>query len=291
MNGNNTTFVGGESSSGNEMILVNNTVWKQFDVKKEGDYRIWIKGSGTFSVAIDDQEKIVNATMNRPATFSGSFQLKEGNSRLEITPLQELADNIRSSNASGNDINVIDSIWLVSDSNNNNRLHELLNNNNNNNNSGNISLDQIQVIATTPISNNVWSSQKYEINLNDNTTQPLMISLAEPFNPNLKAAIYTKEGELSKVENLIPLFYSLKSGIYIDSLAPDAKVVIYDASTKLQSFAVATFISLASYVLLILSANVNLTNRFKRLVNALNSLMKQRISQDRNNNNNRGYKS
>ena len=55
-----------------------------------------------------------------------------------------------------------------------------------------------------------------------------MISLAEPFDPNLKAAIYTKDG-LSKTENLIPLFYSLKSGIYIDSLATDAKVVIYDA--------------------------------------------------------------
>ena len=56
-------------------------------------------------------------------------------------------------------------------------------------------------------------------------------------------------------------------------------------SAPLQWFAVATFISLASYVLLILSANVKLTNGFKGLVYNLNRLMKQRISQDRNNNN------
>ena len=119
-----------------------------------------------------------------------------------------------------------------------------------------------------------------------------MISLAEPFNPNLKAAIYTKDG-LSKTENLIPLFYSLKSGIYIeDSLAKDEKVVIYDTSASLGWFAVTSFISLASYVLLILSANVKLTNGFKGLVCNLNHLMKQMISQKRkNNNNNRGYNS
>ena len=92
MNGNNTTIVGRESFSSNEMILMNTTAWKQFDVKKEGDYKIWIKGSGMFTVVIDNHKEIVNATMNRP-TFSGSFQLKEGDSRLEITPLQELADN------------------------------------------------------------------------------------------------------------------------------------------------------------------------------------------------------
>jgi hypothetical protein len=104
----------------------------------------------------------------------------------------------------------------------------------------------------------------------------LIISLAEPFNPNLKAAIYTKDGELSKVENLIPLFYSLKSGIYIeDSLATDAKkVMIYDASAPLQWFAVTSFISLGSYVLLILSANAKLTSGLKGFVCALGRLMK-----------------
>jgi hypothetical protein len=180
MNGNNTTIIGGESSSRNEMILMNTTAWKEFNVKKEGDYRIWIKGSGTFSVVIDDQKEIVDATMNTHATFSGSFQLKEGDSRLEITPLQELADNTRNSKAT-DDVNVIDSIWLVSDS-NNSRLHELHDDNDNNNK--NASLNQMQVITTTPISNNVWSSQKYEIKLNNITTKPLMISLAEPFDPN-----------------------------------------------------------------------------------------------------------
>jgi hypothetical protein len=265
---------------------MNTTAWKQFDVKKEGDYKIWIKGSGMFTVVIDDHKEIVNATMNKPS-FSGSFRLKEGDSRLEITPLQGLAENTSNSKAS-DDINVIDSIWLVSDS---NHLHELLgNSNNNNNNDRNISLNQMQV-TTTPISNNVWSSQKYEIKLNNNITmKPLMISLAEPFNPDLKAAIYTKDGGLSRVENLIPLFYSLKSGIYIDdSLATDAKVVIYSANVPLGWFAVSSFISLASYVLLILSANVKLTNGFKGLVCNLNRAMKQRISQNRNNN--RGYNS
>jgi hypothetical protein len=150
----------------------------------------------------------------------------------------------------------------------------------------------MQVTATPTISNNVWSSQKYEIKLNNvtTTTKPLMISLAERFNPNLKASIYTKDGGLSKVENLIPLFYSLKSGIYIeDSLATDAKVVIYDARAPLQWFAVSSFISLVSYVILILSTNVRLTNGFKRLVYSLNRLMKQRISQIRKNN--RGFNS
>jgi hypothetical protein len=264
-------FEGESDMNGN---IMSTTAWKQFDVRKEGDYRIWIKGSGMFSVVIDDQKEIVNATMNRPATFSGSFQLKEGDSRLEITPLQEPAGNTHNSKAS-DDINVIDSIWLVSDS-DNNRLHDLLYGEDNNNNR-NISLNQTQAITTTiPISSNVWTSQKYEIKLNNITPKPLMISLAEPFDPNLKAAIYTKDG-LSKTEDLIPLFYSLKSGIYIDSLATNAKVVIYDASAPLQWFAVATFISLASYVLLILSANVKLTNGFKGLVNNLNRLMKQRI--------------
>jgi hypothetical protein len=283
MNGNNTTIVDEKSTS--EMILMNTTAWKQFNVKKEGDYKIWIKGSGMFTVVIDDHKEIVNATMSRP-TFSGSFKLKEGASTLEITPLEELADNTSNSKAS-NDIKVIDSIWLVSDS--NNHLHEL----HDDDNDSNISLNQMQVTTTTPtISNKLWSSQKYEIKLNNNittTTKPLMISLAEPFDPNLKAAIYIKDG-LSKVENLIPLFYSLKSGIYIDdSLATDAKVVIYDASTPLQWFAVSSFISLASYVLLILSANVKLTNWFKGLVSDLNRLMKQGISQNRNNN--RGFNS
>jgi hypothetical protein len=93
MNGNNTTIVRDKSSSGNQMILMNTTAWKQFDVKKEGDYRIWIKGSGTFSVVIDDHREIVNATMNRP-TFSDSFRLKEGNSRLEVTPLQMIQTSL-----------------------------------------------------------------------------------------------------------------------------------------------------------------------------------------------------
>jgi hypothetical protein len=144
---------------------------------------------------------------------------------------------------------------------------------------------------TTTISNKGWwsSSQKYEIKLN-NITKPLMISLAEPFNPDLRAAIYTKDG-LSKTENLIPLFYSLKSGIYIDSLdTADLKVVIFHAGAPLQWFAVISFISIASYVLLIVSSNMKLTNRFKGLVYNLNRLMKERISQNRNNNN-RDYNS
>ncbi|MDQ4013461.1 MAG: hypothetical protein M3146_07025, partial [Thermoproteota archaeon] len=287
MNVDNTNIVNGESFSRNGTVLMKNntTAWNQFDVKKDGDYKIWIKGSGMFTVAIDDHKEIVNATMNGP-TFSGSFQLKEGNSRLEITPLQELADNTRNSQAI-EDTNIIDSIWLVSES---NRLYELLDDaNNNNNNERNVSPNQMHV-TTTPISNNMWSSQQYEINLDNITTsKPLMISLAEPFNPGLKAAIYTKDG-LSKVENPIPLFYALKSGFYIeeDSLATDAKVVIYDASIPLQWFAVSGFISFASYILLILSANVKLANRFKYLVYNLNRLMKQRISRDRKN---RGFNS
>jgi hypothetical protein len=135
-------------------------------------------------------------------------------------------------------------------------------------------------VTTTPISNKLWSSQKYEIILNNitTTTQPLIISLAEPFSSDLKAAIYTKDGRLSKVENLIPLFYSLKSGIYIDDdpTATDAKVVIYDVRSPLQWFAVSSFISLASYVALILSANLKLTNGFKGLVYNLNSHLKNR---------------
>jgi hypothetical protein len=118
----------------------------------------------------------------------------------------------------------------------------------------------------------------------------LMISLAEPFNPNLKAAIYTKDG-LSKTENLIPLFYSLKSGIYIDSLPTDAKVVIYNASLPLGwLFVISSFVSLASYILLILSANVKLTNEFKGFAFNLNRAIKRRVSRNKNNDN-RGFNS
>jgi hypothetical protein len=293
MNSNNTTIVARESFGGNEMIMMNTTVWKQFDVKKEDDYNIWIKGSGMFNVVIDGHKEIVNATMNRP-TFFDTFSLKEGSSRLEVTSIQDLeklkigddsstylAGNTSNSNASGR-TNVIDSIWLVSDS---VRLHQLLDD------QMNASLNQTQV--TTTISNNMWSSQKYEIKLNNiTTTQPLIISIAEPFNPDLRAAIYTKEGELSKVENLIPLFYSLKSGIYLDSLPTDGKVVIYDARVPLGwLFAVSSFISLASYVLLILSTNVKLTNGFKCFVYKMNHLIKHKMPQNRNNENNRGYNS
>jgi hypothetical protein len=146
----------------------------------------------------------------------------------------------------------------------------------------------------------MWSSQKYEIKLNNNitTTAPLMISLAEPFNPNLKAAIYTKDGGLSRVENLIPLFYSLKSGIYIDSPATDAKVVIYDDAIVPMGwlFVISSFISLASYVLIVLSANVKLTTGFKGLIYNMDHLLRERISQNKNKNNsnsynNRGYDS
>lgn len=267
------------SGNDNNIVLVNGTVWTQFDVKKEGDYRIWVKGSGTFTVMIDDQKEIVNAATNRPTTLSGPFKLKEGESRLEVTPLQEpeklkipdyqsnyLADNASNSKAN-NDTNVIDSIWLVSDS-NNNRLYQLLDKDKND------SLNQTQITITTTISDNMWSSQKYEIKLNGNITasNPLMISLAEPFNPDLKAAVYTKDGELFKVENLIPVFYSLKSGIYLDSLPTDAKVMIYDARVPLGWwFVVSSFISLASYVLIVLSANVKLAKGFKGFVYKMNS--------------------
>jgi hypothetical protein len=245
-------------------------------------------------VIIDDHKEIVSATMNRP-TFSDPFRLKEGDSRLEVTPLQtleklklsedqrnDLAGNTSNSKAN-DDTHAIDSIWLVSDS---HYLHELQDDDRND------SLNQRQATTTTtPISNEFWSSQKYEIQLNNitaTTMKPLMISFAEPFDPNLKAAIYTEDGRLSKVENLIPLFYSQKSGIYIeDSLPKDAKVVIYDASAPLQWFAVSSFISLASYVLLIMSTNVKLTNGFKGLVYNLNRHMKRMIPQNRNNNNNR----
>ena len=67
---NKATIVDETSSSGNDkIVLVNGTAWKQLDVKKEGDYRVWIKGSGMFNVAIDGQKDIVNATMNRPQHF------------------------------------------------------------------------------------------------------------------------------------------------------------------------------------------------------------------------------
>jgi hypothetical protein len=283
MNRNDTTIVGGEASIGDEIVLTNSTAWTQFDVKKGGNYKVWIKGSGIFTVVIDDQKEIVNGTMNGP-TFSGSFQLKEGDdSRLEVTPLQDLANITGNSSNVSEDVNgTIDSIWLVSDS--NNRLDGLVDDNY----GSNISLNQMQAVTTTPISNNLWSSQEYEFELNSNSTKPLIISLAEPFNPNLKAAIYTKDGGgLSKVENLIPLFYSLKSGIYIDSLDTDAKkVVIYDAAAPLQWLAVASFISFGSYILLILSANEKLTSRFKGFVCVLSRLMKQSISKKKNDNNN-----
>ena len=95
----------------------------------------------------------------------------------------------------------------------------------------------------------------------------------------IKGRIYTKDG-LSKVENLIPLFYSL-AGIYIDSLAQDGKVVIYDTRATLEWFAVGSIISLASYVLLILSSIVKSTKWFKGLVYDVNRLIKQRTSQNR----------
>jgi len=100
-----------------------------------------------------------------------------------------------------------------------------------------------------------------------------MISVAEPFNPNLEAAIYTKDRKLSKVENLTPLFYSLKSGFYLDTLPADARVVIYDdAIAPIEwLFVISIFISLASYVLIVLSANVKLAKGFKGLVYKMNS--------------------
>ena len=130
----------------------------------------------------------------------------------------------------------------------------------------------------------MWSSEKYEFKLNDTTTKPLLISIAQRFIPNLKPALYTKDG-LPKFENLIPSFYSLKSGIYLDSLAPEAKVVIYDAAATLEGFTVASLISSASYILLILSANVKLSTKFKHFVSNLIYVIKQRISQIKNGNN------
>src|SRR5829696_798691 len=283
MNINDKTIADGIPSDSDNVVLENSTAWKHFDVRKEGDYRIWIKGSGKFIVVVNDHKEIVNATMDRP-TLSEPFRLNEGDSRLEVTPLQEPGKSptndyqiaplvYDTTNSSGSNVtSLIDSIWLVTDS---NHLHELFDDNNNNNDSQN----QTQ-LTTATISNKGWSSQKYEIKLN-NSTKPLMISLAEPFNPDLRAAIYTKDG-LSKTENLIPLFYSLKSGIYIDSLATDAKVVIYDAGTSLQWLVVSSFLSVASYVLLILSANVKLKNGFKGLVCNLNRLVRERISQNKN---------
>jgi hypothetical protein len=270
---NKTTIVDETSSSGNDkIVLINGTAWKQFDVKKEGDYRVWIKGSGIFNVAIDGQKDIVSATMNG-AKFSHPFKLKEGeDSRLEVTPLPDLeklkisdtqstylAGNTTSDSKASNNSNVIDSIWLVSDS---DRLLDLFDDNRI------VSSNQIHI--TTSIPYKTWSSpQQYVVDLN-NITKPLMLSIAEPFNPNLRAAIYTKDG-LSKVENLLPLFFSLKSGVYIDSLAPDSRVVIYESSSPIEWFAFGSFISLASYVVIVLSANVKLTKRFEAFVCALNS--------------------
>ena len=276
MNMNNTSTRNGvqSGSSSDNVVLMNTTAWTQFDVKKEGDYRIWIKGSGLFSVVIDDHNEIVNATINRPTTFSGPFKLKEGDSRLEVTPLQAL-EKLKLGDQQNT--HILDSVWLVSDS-NNNQLYSSIDKDKND------SLNQTQL--TTTISNNMWSSQKYEIKLNNNittSTKPLMISVAEPFNPNLKAAIYAKDGELSKVENLIPLFYSLKSGIYIDSPATVAKVVIYDDAIVPVGwlFAISIFISLASYVLIVLSTNVKLAKGFNGLVYRMNHLMRERILQNR----------
>jgi hypothetical protein len=270
MNVADTNSVSGEEPySGNEITFMNTTAWTQFDVKKGGDYRIWVKGSGMFSVIVGDHKEIVNATMNRP-TFSDSIPLKEGDdSRLVITPLQVPANNTGNSNFSDG-VNVIDSIWLVSDS--SNRLHEILDDDDGSRTSPNA----VQVM-TTPISNNLWAPQEYEIKLNNTTREPLIISIAEPFNPNLKATIYTKDG-LTKVENPLPLFYSLRTGVYIDSPAPDTRVVIYDATSPFKWFAIASFISLASYILLILLANVKLTNGFKGLICNMNHIRKRRIS-------------
>jgi hypothetical protein len=285
MNINDETIANGIPSDSDNVVLANSTAWKQFNVRKDGDYRIWIKGSGNFIVVVNDHKEVVSATMDRP-TLSEPFRLNEEVTKLEVIPIQEpgnsttrdyqsthLANDSRNSRSS-EVTNVIDSIWLVTDS---NYLPELFDNNNNNNHSRN----QMQI--TTTISDEWWSSQKYEIKLN-NITKPLMLSLAEPFDPDLRAIIYTKDG-LSKTENLIPLFYSLKSGIYLDSLTTDAKVVIYHAGTPLEWLvAVSSFISLASYVLLLLSANVKLTNGFKGLVCNLNRLVREKISQNRNNN-------
>lgn len=278
---NNTSIGNSIPSTIDNTALVNGTAWTQFHINKDDDYRVWIKGSGLFSVIIDGHKEIVNASMNRPATFSDPFKLKEGDYRLEVTPLPEL-EKLKLSDQQ-DDAHVIDSIWLVSDS---SLLHQLFDENEND------SLNQTQV-ATTTISNNMWSSQKYEIKLNNiSTTRPLMISLAEPFNPDLKAAIYTKEGRLAKVENIIPLFYSLKSGIYIDSPVPDEKVVIYNAKMPIGwLFVIASLVSLASYVLIMISTNVKLTNGFKGLIYKMNHLMKLRIAHNRNDKNNSGYNS
>jgi hypothetical protein len=264
MNGNSTIIKREESFDGNEMILVNNTLWTQFDVKKEGNYKIWIKGSGIFNVVVNDQKEVVNATLNGP-TFSNSFELKQGDARLEISPLQGLANVTRNNNLS-EDGYFLDSIWLVSDS--NNRLNEL----SEDNEDSNISPSPIYSVTTTTPSN-LWSSQEYEFKLNSTITKPLMISLAEPYNSNLKAEIYTTNG-FSEVHNLIPLFYSLKSGIYIDSLDSGAKIVIYDASTPLQWFTITSSISLMSYIVLILSTRMKLIARLKRFAYSLNRHLK-----------------
>ncbi|MDQ3839878.1 MAG: hypothetical protein M3297_11485 [Thermoproteota archaeon] len=286
MNINDRTIADTIRSDSDDVVLENGTVWKQFDVRKEGDYRIWIKGYGKFILGINDHRQVVNATMDKPS-LSEPFRLNEGGSRLEVTPLQELRklqtnefQNTHlpddTSGSGGSEVtNIIDSVWLVANS---NHLHELFDKNDDNNND---SLNQMQLRTT--ISDKGWSSQQYEINLN-NITKPFMISLAEPFDPNLRAVIYTKDG-LSKTENPIPLFYSLKTGIYIDSLNTDAKVVIYDSGIRLEWLvAVSSFISLASYAVLILSANVKLTNGFKGLAFNLSRHMKERISQNRGSN-------
>jgi hypothetical protein len=278
MNINDKTIADGIQSDSGNLILENSTAWTQFNVRQEGDYRLWIKGSGNFAVAVNDQSEVLNASSNKPL-LSKPFRLDQGESRLEVTPLQEsgkssnayqsthLADD-SSNNGSSEVTNVIDSIWLVRDS---SYPRESVDNNNN---------SQNRMHLTTTIAEKGWPSQKYEIKL-DNATTPFTISLAEPFNQDLRAAIYTKDG-LSKTESLLPLFYSLKSGVYIDSPATVTKIVIYNAGPPLEWLvAISGFISLAAYILLVLSSNMKLTNRFKGLGYNLNHLIKDRISQNR----------
>jgi hypothetical protein len=278
MNINDKTIADGIQSDSGNLILENSTAWTQFNVRQEGDYRLWIKGSGNFAVAVNDQSEVLNASSNKPL-LSKPFRLDQGESRLEVTPLQEsgkssnayqsthLADD-SGNNGSSEVTNVIDSIWLVRDS---SYPRESVDNNNN---------SQNRMHLTTTIAEKGWSSQKYEIKL-DNATTPFTISLAEPFNQDLRAAIYTKDG-LSKTESLLPLFYSLKSGVYIDSPATVTKIVIYNAGAPFEWLvAISGFISLAAYILLVLSSNMKLTNRFKGLGYNLNHLIKDRISQNR----------
>jgi hypothetical protein len=83
------------------------------------------------------------------------------------------------------------------------------------------------------------------------------------------------------------VFYSLKSGIYIDddSHTTDAKVVVYDEAQVPVGwlFVLSGFISFASYVLIVLSANVRVINGVKVYVSTLNRLLKQKVSQKKSN--------